>query len=75
MILPTKHVSTRQSLIGVGASVLAQLDRPRTLTDLWERLRESSEVGTFRRLVLALDLLYAIGAVALEDGLLKRAAQ
>lgn len=73
MILPTKHIPTRQSIIGVGALVLQHLDRPRTLSDLWERLREVPEVGTFKRLVLTLDLLYAMGAVTLEDGLLERA--
>lgn len=73
MILPTKHVPTRQSLVGVGALILRQLDEARTLSDLWDRMHEVPEVGTFKRLVLTLDLLYAIGAVTFEDGLLKKA--
>ncbi len=72
MILPTKHVPAKQSLLGVGALVLQHLDSGRTLSDLWERLRVVPEVGTFKRLVLTLDLLYAIGVVAMEDGLIKR---
>jgi hypothetical protein len=73
MILPTKHVPTKQSLIGVGALVLQHLERERTLTDLWERVHKVTEVGTFKRLVLTLDLLYAIGAIEIGNGLLRRA--
>jgi len=60
-------------LLGVGALVLRSMDRKQTMTALWDRLREVPEVGTFTRFVLALDLLYALGAVELEDGLLRRA--
>ena len=73
MILPTKHIPTRQSLIGVGALVLQHLERERTLTDLWNRTGEVAGVGTFSRLVLTLDLLFAIGAVETANGLLRRA--
>lgn len=73
MILPTKHIPTNQSLIGLGALVLQQLGRERTLTDLWNRTREVAGVGTFGRLALTLDLLFAIGAIETADGLLRRA--
>jgi len=72
MILPTKHVPARQSLLGVGGLVLHNLDSERTLSDLWERVRLAPEVGTFKRFVLSLDLLYAMGAVTMEAGLLRR---
>jgi len=73
MILPTKHIPAKQSLIGVGALVLRHLEREKTLTALWERLHDIEEVGTFERLVLTLDMLYAMGAVEMNDGLLWRA--
>ena len=72
MILPTKHIPTGHSLLGVGAKILAALERPRTLVSLWDHLREQPEIGTFARLVLALDMLYAIEAVDLDEGLLHR---
>ncbi len=72
MILPTKHVPTRKALLGVGATVLAQLERPRTVTALWDTVREEAGVATFSRFVLALDLLYTLGAVDFEDGRLRR---
>lgn len=72
MILPTKHISTRNSLLGVGAIVISHLNYPRTVTSLWSDLSKVPEVATFDRFVLVLDLLYMIGAVELEEGLLRK---
>ncbi len=72
MILPTKHIPARQSLLGVGAVLLRRLRRPRTAAALWERVRGDAKVRTFSRYVLALDLLHAMGAVDLVDGILRR---
>jgi len=70
MILPTKHISTRNSLLGVGATIIEHLNHPRTVTSLWSDLSKVPEVATFERFVLVLDLLYMIGAIELEEGLL-----
>lgn len=72
MILPTKHISTQNSLLGVGAVLLKNLDKPRTVTALWERVRALPEIGVYERFILSLDLLYAIGALDLVDGILVR---
>ena len=72
MILPTKHVSTGYSLLGVGAELLRALGRPRTVTSLWDEARQIRGVMTFERFTLALDLLFACGAIRLSDGLLQR---
>lgn len=70
MILPTKHISTPYSLLGVGAILLQQLDKPRTVTSLWEAVRTIHAVTTFERFSLALDFLYTIGAVNFNNDLL-----
>lgn len=70
MILPTKHISTRNSLLGVGAIIIEHLNYPRTVTSLWSDLSKLPEVATFERFVLVLDLLYMIGVIELEEGLL-----
>ena len=72
MIMPTKHISSSHSLLGVGGLILSELRIPRTVTALWEKVQGRSEVGTFDRFLLALDMLYLIGAVELRDGLLMR---
>lgn len=75
MILPTKHTSTTQSLLGVGAALLGALTRPRTVSSLWDEARTLPTTATFERFTLALDLLYACGAVTLTEGLLRRTDQ
>lgn len=72
IILPTKHISTRYSLLGVGAKIIEQLHYPRTVSSLWSAVSTIPEVATFERFVLTLDILYAIGAIEIDAGLLRR---
>jgi hypothetical protein len=72
MILPTKHISENEAILGVGATILRHLESPITVSGLWERTKVESNVGTFERFVLAADLLFIIGAIELRDGLLVR---
>lgn len=72
MILPSKHISADQTLLGIGAILIAELDRPQTVTNLWERTRRVAVVGNFERFVLALDMLHIIGAIELSSGLIVR---
>ncbi len=70
MILPTKHIPAERALVGVGAVLLQHLERPRTVSDLWEKVKDHEAVGNFERFVLGLDLLHMLGAVNLSRGLL-----
>ncbi|WP_445251002.1 MULTISPECIES: ABC-three component system middle component 6 [unclassified Microcoleus] len=72
IILPTKHISTRYSLLGVGATILEHLPYPRTVSSLWSAVSTIPEVATFERFVLTLDILYAIGAIEMDAGILRR---
>ena len=74
MILPTKHIAQSEALLGVGATILAHMTGPRTVSSLWDDLRAEPNVGTFERFVLASNLLFLIGAIEIEDGLLIRSA-
>ncbi|HCN29439.1 MAG TPA: hypothetical protein DIT64_11955 [Verrucomicrobiales bacterium] len=76
MILPSKHLSERRALLTVGSEILGLLDRPRTVSSVWEEVRGGKQDRN-RRLsydwfVLALDFLFLIGAVRLSDGLLTK---
>lgn len=75
MILPSKHISEQQALLGVGAVLLKELERPQTATSLWEKVRVHRAVGTFERFILALDLLHITGVVAISDGMIGRASK
>ena len=78
MILPTKHIRPDRSLLGVGSQILEMLDRPKTMSKLWDEFRaQHSETGpnapiTYRWFVLTLDLLYMIQAVDFKRGLILR---
>lgn len=72
MILPTKHVSLDNSLLGAGAVVLSLLSEPMTTTGIWERVKHAPEIGTYSRFVLTLDFLYAMGAIDMAEGLIIR---
>ncbi|MHB1068383.1 MAG: ABC-three component system middle component 6 [Gemmatimonadaceae bacterium] len=72
MILPSKHISEEQALLGVGAIVLGHLEHPQTVTGLWERVRNERAVGTFERFVLALDLLHITGVIDIFQGMIRR---
>ncbi len=72
MILPTKHIPEEQALLGVGAMLLRNLDRPQTVTNLWEKVCTERAVGNFERYILALDLLHITGVVDLYKGMLER---
>jgi hypothetical protein len=75
MILPTKHINPLDSLLGVGALILERLKTTKTVTQLWDEMRELPQVVTFERLVLGLDLLYMMGLVELDGGVIRRAGQ
>ncbi len=78
MILPTKHMRPDRALIGIGAEMLLKLERPMTVSKLWDevRLRRSADTSTpvidYKWFVLALDLLFMIGAVDFERGLIRK---
>ena len=79
MILPSKHLPQNRALLTVGAHVLTFLARPKTVSALWEELNRQDDALsatprqiTYDWFLLALDLLYALGAIELESGLVTR---
>lgn len=79
MILPTKRLREDRALIGIGAEILRLLDERKTVSRLWDEFKRNrtDAVGrsTFDWFVLALDLLFMIGAITLERGLVRREGQ
>jgi hypothetical protein len=80
MILPSKHLPQNRALLTVGAVILRHLSGPATVSALWEQISRASRdqlapsaLG-YDAFVLALDLLFLMGAIELRDGLLARRA-
>jgi ABC-three component (ABC-3C) system Middle Component 6 len=80
MILPSKKLSPENSLIYIGGKVLAVLDEPKTVSRVWEEFMnmytkdQSVNIPqiTYDWFVLALDLLFVLGAIDLSQGRLRR---
>lgn len=80
MILPSKHLPQDRALLTVGGQILTFLARPKTVSALWDELnRQDRGMDAIRTrritydwFVLALDLLYSLGTIELENGLVAR---
>ena len=74
MILPGKHLRHDRAMLSVGAEILARLDQPRSVSELWEHVRAvrgpNTVALTFDWFVLSLSFLYAISAVEDLSGLI-----
>jgi hypothetical protein len=72
VILPTKGISPERSLLGIGGDVLSILKRPMSVSEVWTIYKRQTNLGrrdfvSFDWFILALDLLYTIGAVSLSS--------
>ena len=74
MILPTRITPVEGCLLAGGAELLHELERPRSVSSLWHAVRERPNLNSFSRFVLAIDLLFILDAVHLDEhtGLLRR---
>ena len=72
MILPSKHINFSQSLLGLGGFILNILNKPMTLDEVWVKYSKRSKEEfpghhSFDNIVLAIDLLYMIGSIKINE--------
>lgn len=74
MIVPTKHIRFSESLFGLGAIILSILSEPQTVDELWHKFSDFNNdklrfpsYHSFDHLVLAIDYLYLIGAIDVNN--------
>ena len=72
MILPNKHLREEEALIGVGAILLTKISSSVLLSELWEQVKEISNIGNYERFILGLDLLFLLGLIKIEDNHIKK---
>lgn len=63
MILPTKYISQKQSLLGVGSVILARINNPISISTLWDMVKDDESIGSFGKFILTVDMLFIIGAL------------
>ncbi len=80
MILPTKHINFSQSLLGLGAYILSQLNTPKTIDELWEdylvdyKNKVYLAKHSFDNLVMTIIFLYSINSISESNGVIKKCA-
>lgn len=77
MILPTKNISPDRALLTLAGKVFKELGVPRTVSGIWDefRAREQARPISYSFFILAIDLLFLMKLVLLDDdGLIRRRA-
>jgi hypothetical protein len=78
MILPTKRLSSNRALITIGAIILNLLNRPKSISLLWEDFKKIKSTGsnscyiTYDWFILSLDMLYSMGIIKIDSGRISR---
>lgn len=67
MLMPGKHLREEHSLLYLGGVVLSAVNGVRSLSVLWDLVRPQVPQFSFDNFVLALDFLFSIGVVELND--------
>ncbi|WP_394351176.1 ABC-three component system middle component 6 [Draconibacterium mangrovi] len=73
MILPSKHISLSESLLGLGGILLGYLKIPQSVDELWHKYSKINNskrypaYHDFDNLILALNYLYLIGAIDIDE--------
>jgi hypothetical protein len=65
----------RRSLLGVGATILANLQHPSTVSNIWHKVSKEYESTStplgFDWFTLSLSFLFAIGSIKHDKGLIR----
>lgn len=71
MILPTKYIPASDSVLGRAGVLLTLRASNPTVSELWYSYRSAKPEATFDSFAESLTLLYLLGAVALDGGVLQ----
>lgn len=72
MILPNKYLREDEALIGFGLVVLKHMQVERSLSDLWEDVKNIGSISNFERFILVLDMLYLLGLIEYKKNMIRR---
>jgi hypothetical protein len=78
MILPTKRINSGRSLLAIGGETLKLLNRPKSISLLWDEFKNSKGDGsnscyiTYDWFILSLDLLYLMQIIKIDSGRISR---
>lgn len=73
MILPEKHISLYESYFGFGGYLLQLIDKAESVDTIWEKFSQVNDTSEFPEyqsydsFILALNYLFIIGAIDLDE--------
>lgn len=70
--MPSKYLREDEALIGISAEILPHIRTNIFISDLWEAVKMQPNINNFERFVLALELLYILGLIEIENNKLTR---
>lgn len=74
-VLPTKYVPIDFSILGIAATLAAEVRPNDTVSSLWDRVSGNPQIRTFDRYASALTLLYAGSLIVIEGGILRKTSR
>lgn len=69
MIIPDKNIKLQNSLLGMGAQVLSELQTSETISSLWEKIKTNKAINSYEKFVLTLDFLFMLNLIDLQEGI------
>jgi hypothetical protein len=74
MVFPTKHLKISESLFGLGSCIISIIkNSPKNLDKIWEEYKKINNTNyfpanhSFDHIILAVDYLYLVGLVDLNE--------
>jgi len=80
VILPSKHISFSESLLGYGSYLLSKIGKGKSVDELYQETLKDHQRGvypskqSFDTLILTLVFLYSIGVIEERDGMVELCA-
>lgn len=74
-ILPDKTIRIEYSVLGIGALLLTSMSRTESVSSLWEKVKSKDEINTFEKFISGLVVLFSVGAISYNDGVLTKNKQ
>ena len=73
MILPSKHIRVAESIFGLAGFIIAKLEEPATIDELWQVYLKANDTKRFPayhgfdQFILAIDFLFVMNAVDINS--------
>lgn len=76
MIMPTKYIKENESLLGLGALIIKEInDEGSNLSLIWDNLKGNEDIFNFKRFILTLDMLFLLGLIDIKNNRIIKVSQ